>query len=104
MSRSGHKARGEASQEALDALEEAVDGALKRVRELDERARAAEARQREIEELLGRMSDGDVNPASMQTRMNQLESDNGELRRRLDEGREAVDRLLAKIRFLEEQR
>ena len=33
-----------------------------------------------------------------------LQNENGDFRARLEQGREAVDRLLAKIRFLEEQR
>ena len=66
--------------------------------------RAAEGRREELEGLLAKMADGSANPADMHTRLKALEHENADLSRRLDEGREGVDRLLAKIRFLEEQR
>ena len=50
------------------------------------------------------MADGSANPADMHTRLKSLEVENADLTRRLDDGREGVERLLAKIRFLEEQR
>ena len=104
MSTSDDRARAEAAEAGLAGLERAVARALDRIGALESGLEAARARRDEVEELLARMADGDENPADMQHRMNVLERENAELRRRLDEGREGVERLLAKIRFLEEQR
>ncbi len=89
---------------ALDALSTAVERSLQRMSRLRQRAEAAEARRDEVEALLAKMADGTANPADMQTRLQALEKENADLHRRIDEGRQGVDRLLAKIRFLEEQR
>jgi predicted RNase H-like nuclease (RuvC/YqgF family) len=88
----------------LVSLEGPVSRALARIRALEARVQAAEHRRGEVEGLLTRMADGDENPADMQARMKTLEAENEDLRRRLDEGREGVERMLAKVRFLEEQR
>lgn len=104
MSTSDGKAQADTAEAALEALERAVARALERIRTLESGLEAARARRDEVEQLLARMADGEENPAHMQERLNTLEGDNAELRRRLDEGREGVERLLAKIRFLEEQR
>jgi predicted nuclease with TOPRIM domain len=59
---------------------------------------------RELEKLLKRFTKGDADPAGLQERVSSLEAESTELRRRLSEGREGVDRLLSRLRFLEEQR
>lgn len=92
-----------AERAALKTLEGAVGRLLRRVRALDERARSNESRREELEDLLRRITSGDETPAGMHRRVQLLERENEELRRRLGEGREAVERLLAKIRFLEQQ-
>lgn len=89
---------------ALEGLEGSVTRAVDRIRELEGRLRAAEARRREVEALLARMTSGEESPVDMQDRMRELEAQNGDFRRRLDEGREGIERLLTRIRFLEEQR
>lgn len=89
---------------ALDALATAVERSLQRVTRLRQRAESAESRRDEVEALLAKMADGTANPADMQTRLQMLEKENADLHRRIEEGRQGVDRLLAKIRFLEEQR
>lgn len=89
---------------ALDGLATAVEQSLERISQLRDRLGAAEQRRIELEGLLAKMADGSESPAEMLTRLQSLEAENADLRRRLDEGREGVDRLLAKIRFLEEQR
>ncbi len=104
MSTSDDRARAEAAETALVGLEKAVVRALERIGTLEAGLEAARSRRDEVEGLLARMADGDENPAHMQERLTVLEAENADLRRRLDEGREGVERLLAKIRFLEEQR
>ncbi|TVP74496.1 MAG: hypothetical protein EA352_10675 [Gemmatimonadales bacterium] len=101
MSTSGEAERQE--REALSLLERAVGRLLAEMEAHEVRTRRAEARVRDVEALLRRFTRGDADPARLQERVGELEEENQELRRRLDEGRESVDRLLARIRFLEEQ-
>lgn len=89
---------------ALQNLDGAVGAVLAELGRLRERLAEREARVREVESLLAEMSAGEESPARMRRRLDHLEAENAELRLRLDEGREGVERLLAKIRFLEEQR
>lgn len=62
----------------------------------------AEGRVRDLEGLLARFARGEEDPAGLARRLEGLREENDELRRRLTEGAEGVDRLLARIRFLEE--
>lgn len=89
---------------ALDGLATAVERSLERIAQLEDRLGAAESRRDELEALLAKMADGSASPADMLTRLKHLESENADLGRRLEQGREGVERILAKIRFLEEQR
>ena len=89
---------------ALDAVEAAVTKAVARIRALEARAQAAEERTTEVEGLLERMASGDESPVQMKDELDRLLAENTDLRDRLEQGREGVERLLAKIRFLEEQR
>ena len=104
MSRSEDRTPEEGSEAALGAVEAAVGRAVARIRELEAKVRAAEDRRQEVEELLERMAGGDESPVRMQERLDRLRTENEDLHRRLDAGREGVERMLAKIRFLEEQR
>ena len=104
MSRSDNRDSMPPPEVALDGLATAVERSLERVSQLRDRLRAAEHRREELEGLLAKMADGSASPAEMLTRLKSLESENADLSRRLHEGREGVERLLAKIRFLEEQR
>jgi seryl-tRNA synthetase len=89
---------------ALLELERRVAEALEQLRTLRTRAQEAEARSREYAELLKRFTaDGDE-PGRLLTRVESLEGENADLRGRLDTGREGVERMLARLRFLEEQR
>ncbi|MEX0979909.1 MAG: hypothetical protein WDZ89_02375 [Gemmatimonadota bacterium] len=90
--------------QALARLEEAVGRALERMSALQRRATGAEARVRDLEALLRRFTSGDDNPARLMDRLRLLQEENDELRARLNEGREGAERLLARIRFIEEQR
>lgn len=89
---------------ALQSLDGAVGAVIDELTRLRRAVEERDARIREMETLLAELSDGDESPVRMRRRLDHLEVENGELRQRLDEGREGVERLLAKIRFLEEQR
>lgn len=84
-------------------LERAVSQLLAARDGLERRARVAEARTAEVEALLRRLAGGELDPGALAERVRQLESENEDLLRRIDEAREGVERLLARIRFLEAQ-
>jgi hypothetical protein len=88
---------------AFDVLERAIDDVLDRLEWLRERASLAEEKGEDLQELLQRFTGSEVDAAQMIARLRHLESENADLRSRLDQGRAGVDRLLAKIRFLEGQ-
>lgn len=89
---------------ALKRLDRAIDRALAEVGDLRERLRTAERRSVELESLLERFDSGSERPGDYVERVKVLESENLDLRERMEQGREAVQRLLSRIRFLEEQR
>lgn len=84
------------------ALSGAVTRALARIEELEEELQRTRARRDEVEALLQRMTAGEENPAHMAQRLKSLGRENGELRGRLNSGREIADRLLARVRYLQE--
>jgi len=86
---------------AFEALERAVTEALAHLQAIEERAAAAEARSAELGEVVGRFTGDQADGGQLLTRLEKLEEENADLRRRLEQGREGVDRLLARIRFLE---
>jgi predicted RNase H-like nuclease (RuvC/YqgF family) len=88
---------------ALDALERAVGDLLDRISWLHDRAALAEDKREDLQELLQRFTGTDVDAGQMMARLRVLESENADLRSRLEQGRAGIDRLLAKIRFLESQ-
>ena len=89
--------------EALTRLDEAVGRMMDELELLRGRVRRAEAQARDAQALLRRFSKGDDDPAQQHDRMMALEEENRELRERLEKGREGIERLLARIRFLEEE-
>jgi len=90
--------------EALRELERAVGRALDRLGGLRKRAEAAEATSSELEELLRRFTGDAAEAGRMLTRLKSLEEENADLRARIAKGRQGVERMLARFRFLEEQR
>ncbi|MDT8368627.1 MAG: hypothetical protein RQ745_05440 [Longimicrobiales bacterium] len=90
--------------ERLDALEAAVEVLLDRLTSAERRAAISEERRTEVEVLLREMSAGSVDPAEMAERLQEVEAENEELRSRLDGGLERVERLLARVHYLEDQR
>lgn len=90
--------------EAIGALEAAVGQALERLAAATRRADAAEKKSAELNELMKRFSGSTDEGGEILTRLKHLEDENAELRGRLQQGRTGVERLLAKVRFLENQR
>jgi hypothetical protein len=90
--------------EAFTTLERSVAAALDRLERVTERLTAAEARSAELEQVVVRFTGDPKQAGQLLSRLDRLESDNRDLRQRLDQGREGVERLLAKIRFLENQK
>lgn len=90
-------------QEAFERLATAVAQALGRIESLE--VELAEARQLSegLRILLESFQAGEMDPARMKSRLDALDEENGEMRERLEAGRASVERLLARIRFLEEQ-
>jgi septal ring factor EnvC (AmiA/AmiB activator) len=91
-------------QAALKRLERAVTLALKQLGEAREHAQEAAARSSEYETLVRRFTEDEDEPGRMLSRLQILETENQDLRTRVEKSREGVERMLAKIRFLEEQR
>ncbi|MGD2122026.1 MAG: hypothetical protein PVJ76_09795 [Gemmatimonadota bacterium] len=94
---------GEQEVAAFDQLEETVDGAVARLKEL--RSQLSETRDagQEMKELLRKFTEGEEEPTRLLTKLKNLEAENQDLLERLRRGKEGVERLLARIRFLEEQ-
>ncbi len=92
-----------APDKAVRRLEKAVNAALARVELLETEVVQMNAQGEELEGLLKGVTSGEGGPREMVAKLHILEEENRDLRRRLDEGREGVNRLLAQIKFLEEQ-
>ena len=89
---------------AFQELDAAVGRLIEQLVDSNERATEAEAQSAELQELVKRFTGDDAEAGRLLTRLKDLESENIDLKTRLDQGREGVDRLLARIKFLEEHR
>ncbi len=87
---------------ALSALEAGVGRLLEELSRMSMRTRRAEARVRDLEALLRRFTRGDADPGELQETITELRAENRELKDRIREGRAQVDRLLSRVRFLDE--
>jgi hypothetical protein len=94
----------EPERETFSRLEGAVGRLLQEYAQMRERALLAETQARSLEELLSKYQTGTEEPGDLVARLRVAKLENQELRSRLEEGRNGVERLLAQIRFLEEQR
>ena len=107
MSSSGSKkqrvSKHMAPDKAVERLEIAVTAALARVELLEGEVVRMNEQGEELEGLLKGVTSGEAGPREMIAKLHILEEENRDLRRRLEEGREGVDRLLAQVKFLEEQ-
>tara|TARA_B100000809_G_scaffold4042_1_gene4265 strand:+ start:69 stop:365 length:297 start_codon:yes stop_codon:yes gene_type:complete len=91
-----------APSKAVERLEKAVTAALTRVALLEGEVVRMNAQGEQLEGLLKGVSSGEGGPREMIAKLNILEEENRDLRRRLEEGREGVARLLSQVKFLEE--
>jgi signal transduction histidine kinase len=99
-----HKPAREPSEaQAFARLEAAVEEAVSRLGQLREDLREAQAQSRKMQETLRGLTGGDGDPLSLVDRLQELEAGNRDLLERLSKGRAGVERLLARVRFLEEQ-
>src|SRR5262245_59407386 len=103
MSRSGDSSTGQSGGPLLE-VEQAVERALARIRELEAGLAEAEGRAAELDGLLADVSAGGEKPSALLDRTRALEAENEDLRDRRARGRAGVERLLARLRFIEEQR
>ena len=99
----------EGREEALErqgfqALDEAVVRALEELKSLRQRALGAEGRSAELEALLKSFESGEETAGGMKRRLTRLEEENRDLRLRVAHGRETVERMLARIDFVEVQK
>ncbi len=88
----------------LDRLAEAVDRLLAELSVARAAERKAGEQTERSEQLRRRLEDGRQDPVALAERVALLEAENEDLRDRIGRGREAVDRILASIRFLEDRR
>ena len=102
MSKSEDAKTVDPARRALTDLDGAVGNILTEMEVLRARVKESEKRTKDVEELLRRFTKGEVDPGSLQGRVEQLRVENAELRERIDQGRAGVEKILARIRFLEE--
>lgn len=106
MSSSGSSRQGVSkdvvASEAVERLEKAVTAALAQVALLEGEVVRMNAQGEQLEGLLKGVSSAEGGPREMIAKLNILEEENRDLRRRLEEGREGVARLLSQVKFLEE--
>ena len=89
---------------AIARLERAVASVLGEVHRLRSEFSRMDAQGRELEALLRGVTSGEGGPREMVDRLHVLDEENRDLRARLKLGREGVEKLLKRIRFLEERR
>lgn len=93
----------EADLPELDRLERTIRRLLDEYDGLVARVGAADNRVRELELALRNVSAGLIDPVSLAERTRELEAENQDLVDRLKRARESVLRILARMRFNEEE-
>lgn len=88
----------------LKALDKVVVRTIEELKSFRQRALEAERRSAELEALLKSFESGKETLGSMKQRLTRLEDENRDLRLRVGHGRETVERMLARIGFLEDQK
>ncbi len=104
MSDSGEDRAEVTERQALSRLEIAVGRLLEDRATAVSRAKEAEERIQELEALLGKFTKGKLDAVSLEEAVGNLQDQNAELRRRIIKGGEGVERLLSRVKFLENQR
>ncbi len=87
-----------------DALELAVRRLLENHDALKRRTQNAERRVRDLESALGRVSSGTLDPLELSERATSLERENRDLIERLARANAVVERIAARLNFLEADR
>jgi predicted RNase H-like nuclease (RuvC/YqgF family) len=87
----------------LAGLEGAVGRLLQEVERLRGQVESGDSRVEEVEGLLRRLSKGEADPTEIERRARSLEEENRILRDRMEVARRTVERLLARVRFLEDR-
>ena len=90
-------------QHAFVELEKVVNAALRHLEEVTRRAEKAESRNAELESLIKRFGGGEEDAGQVLHRLAQLEAENQDMHSLLEVGRAGIDKLIAKLRFLEEK-
>ena len=107
MSSSGSKKNvasdGVSPEQAVKRLENAVNAALKQVESLQGDVVRMQTQGEALEGLLKGVTSGEEGPRELIEKIHIIEEENRDLRGRLDEGRAGVERLLARVKFLEEK-
>ena len=103
MSRQGAESATNGLSKDFTRLDDAVASVLAQVKDLNERVVADERRIKELQELLKDVSSGKKTPADLLDRLKRAEVENKQLHERIERARDGVDRILKRIRFLEEQ-
>lgn len=85
-------------------LEQSIERLLTEHDGVRTRLDEAEARIRELEEALQGVSSGELDPSEMASELRDLRRENEELAARMADAREAVRRILGRLRFVEEDR
>lgn len=87
--------------EAWDRLELAVRRLMDEFVTEQTRARAAESRVAELEAALSAIAGDGPDPIELERRIEELEAENHALRDRLGKARAEIERIMARLRFLE---
>ena len=107
MSSSGSKKNvasdGVSPEQAVKRLENAVNAQIKQVERLRDEVVRMRAEGEALEGLLKGVTSGKEGPRELLEKIHIIEEENRDLRGRLDEGRVGVERLLARVKFLEEK-
>ena len=97
------ESEGVSPDQAVERLENAVSAALKQFQRLEDEVARMHAEGEALEGFLKGVTSGEEGPREMIEKLHVLEEENRDLRSRLDEGRAGVERLLARVKFLEEK-
>ena len=101
---SGNKKKpGPTALPGMDRLKATVERALEEIAALRGRLADAESRAGQSDDLLREFVGGKQDPGALARRLAELEAENADLKARLVQGREGIDRVLAKISFLEDR-
>ena len=101
MSEPGDSAQ--SPEDGFSRLQEAVDRLVEELGRARSRANAAETKTAELAKLVERFTGNEVEARELVSRLKSVEEENEDLRNRLEQGREGVERMIARIRFLESQ-